>query len=89
MKGFNIHLFIIGRDLGDKDSEGSFHLRIHPEGLLFKNGGIVKTPFFLGADLIKNTFCNGEQRQLGTQAPSFPGKYSIVLKFTSVLDFVS
>lgn len=53
MKGFNIHLFIIGRDLGDKDSEGSFHLRIHLEGLLFKNGGIVKTPFFLGADLIK------------------------------------
>lgn len=54
MKGFNIHLFIIGRDLGDKDSEGSFNLRTHPEGLLFKNGGIVKTPFFLGADFIKN-----------------------------------
>lgn len=31
----------------DKDAEGSFHLRTHPEGLLFKNGGIVKTPFFL------------------------------------------
>lgn len=54
MKSFNIHLFIIGRDLGDKDSEGTFHLRMHPEGLLFKNGGIVKTPFFLGADFIKN-----------------------------------
>lgn len=88
MKGFNIHLFIIGRDLGTKTLRGVSISGHTPKACSLKMEELLR-PHFSWLRLNKNTLCNGEWRQLGTQAPSFPGKHSTVLKFTWVLDFVS